>query len=240
MQKVNFESNGVGISATLAMPDIAYELLSGVVIFHGMTSSENSAIPLAASLADIGIAGLSVSMRGHGESGGDFSQSTVAEATGDGLAAYDFLANTSGIDSNRIGIVGTSVGAILAATTSEQRDVKSMVFRSPAAYTDEMMHLTMAEIMHNEGRLFHEIRDIENTPAGRAVAKFTGSLLVVASEKDAIIPPTISNAYLVMATAAFRKKLVVLEGAPHDLTGTKWKDVYYSVAREWLSDTLLR
>ncbi len=65
-----------------------------------MTSSETSYLPLAKRLADSGIAGLAISMRGHGESEGDFNQATVAEAVSDALAAYDFSASRADIDAS--------------------------------------------------------------------------------------------------------------------------------------------
>lgn len=205
-----------------------------------MTSSEVGYIPLAAALAEQGIAGLAVNMRGHGESEGDFHKATVAEATNDALAAYDFLAAQPSIDASKIGMVGSSVGAILAAMATAQRSIASLVFRAPAAYTEQMMQISMAETMTNEGRQFHEIKSLESTPAGHAIADFEGSLLVVASEKDAIIPPAVTEGYINIAAKASKKHLMVIEGATHTLTDPAWKDTFTQVAVEWFKGTLAK
>jgi len=115
-------------------------------------------------------------------------------------------------------MVGSSVGAILAAMASEQRPVRSLVFRAPAAYTPEMMQLSMAGTMTNEGRQFHEIKKLEDTPAGQAIKMFRGNLFVVASEKDVIIPPAITSGYLDIAKNSNKRELLTIERATHTLT----------------------
>jgi esterase/lipase len=238
MQKVAFKSEELTIHGTLAKPAYTHQSFPGVIIFHGMTSSEDGYIPLAAKLAEHGIAGLAISMRGHGESEGDFNSSTVAEAINDALAAYDFLAQQSGIDANRMGMVGSSVGAILAALASEQRPVRSIVFRAPAAYTEAMMRLSMAGTMTNEGRQFHEIESLSSTPAGHAIQNFSGSLLVVASEKDAIIPRVVTEGYIDIAEHSNKKRLEVIEGATHTLTEPDWKEIFSQTVVDWFKASL--
>ncbi|HEX4774242.1 MAG TPA: alpha/beta fold hydrolase [Candidatus Saccharimonadales bacterium] len=237
MQKVVFQSGELKLSGTLALPEVV-EPVAGVVLFHGMTSSENSYAPLAESLAAQGIAGLAVSMRGHGDSEGGFATCTVAEAINDGLAAYDFLTSHQAIDASRIGLLGSSVGAILALITTEKRNVKSLVLRAPAVYTPEMLQLSMADTMTNEGSQFHEVNDLLKTPAGKAVAVYTGNLLVIASENDTIIPASVTNDYIGIADKAGRKELIVLQGAPHNLSGTAWKDECNRIASDWFASTL--
>lgn len=239
MQQVTFPSNELSIHGTLALPRVEKQPFPAVIIFHGMTSSEKSHAPLASSLAEIGIAGLAVSMRGHGESEGDFNKATVAEAVSDGTAAYDFIAAQTGVDINRIGIVGSSVGAIIAAMTSERRSVRSLVFRAPAAYTRDMMQLSMAEVMTNEARQFHEIDNLGDTPAGNAIANFTGSLLIVASGEDAIIPMSVSEGYVSVANRSNNKQLVVIEGAGHALTEPAWRETFSYATLDWFTRTLI-
>lgn len=238
MQKVSFQSDGLNIHGTLVMPDEVNKPFPGVIIFHGMTSSEAGYVPLAAKLAEHGIAGLAVSMRGHGESDGDFNKSTVAEAISDAIAAQDFLVNQPGIDASRIGMVGSSVGAIVSSLATEKCSIRSLVFRAPAAYTSEMMQISMAETMVNEGRQFHEIENLEKTPAGHAISKYSGGFLVVASENDDLIPPSVTKGYLDIAKNSYKKELFVIKGATHTLTDTKWKDVFIDKATAWFTDTL--
>lgn len=238
MQEVSFLSDNLNIHAILVMPDNTTELIPGVIIFHGMTSSETGYIPLATKLTKHGVAVLAVTMRGHGKSDGDFHKSTVAEAISDALAAYDFIITQPGIDAKRIGMIGSSVGAILAGFATEQRPVRSVIFRAPAAYTKDMMQLSMAETMVNEGKQFHEIIDLASTPAGNAISKFTGSILVVASEDDVIIPLNISKSYVDIASHADKKELFIIDGATHTLTQPEWKETFNQKVVNWFKETL--
>lgn len=237
MQKISFQSDGFTIRGTVALPAPGDRPFPGVVIFHGMTSSDTSYVPLVKRLAGRGIAGLAISMRGHGGSDGNFAKETVGEALNDATAAYDFLVSQPGVDAARIGLVGSSVGAILASMATAQRSVKSLVFRAPAAYTDEMLRLSMAGTMVNEKQQFHHIENLAGTPAGHAIGKFEGCLLVVASGKDTVIPMAVSKGYVDIARRAGKKQLRVIEGAAHTLTD-RWKEIFSSTAIDWFEDTL--
>ncbi|MBP6880246.1 alpha/beta fold hydrolase [Candidatus Saccharibacteria bacterium] len=239
MQKISFQSDNLTIRGTLVFPggEIT-EPLPGVIIFHGMTSSENSYIPLAELLAKDGMVGLAISMRGHGRSDGDFNKETVAAATNDALAAYDFLAELPIIDINKIGMVGSSVGAILAATATSGRDIASLVLRAPAAYTSEMMQISMAATMTNEEKQFHEIEKLSATPAGKCIEKFGGDLLVVASEKDHLIPTSITEGYIDTANHASTKKLEIIKGASHQLINLVWQKEFNQLAVNWFKKSL--
>ncbi len=238
-RNISFPSDNLTIRGTLVMPGADYNRpVPGVIIFHGMTSSEKGYVPLAQSLAGHGIAGLAVSMRGHGRSDGDFHKETVEAALVDAVSAYDFLVSWPGIDTDRIGMVGSSVGAILAAMATQQRDVKSLVLRAPAAYPTELMQVSMAATMANEANQFHKVDELENTPAGKAVKDFSGSMLVVASEHDAIIPLLVSQGYLDIVENARRSQLTIIKGATHKLTDPMWQEELIQTAVDWFKKTL--
>lgn len=238
MQKVSFSSNGLTIRGVLTTPKTGSAPFPGVICFHGMTSSNVGYIPLIEKLAENGIAGLAINMRGHGESDGDFNTATVTEAINDGLAAYDFLTSQPNIDSNKIGLLGTSVGAILVSFTSQQREIQSIVLRAPAAYSEELLGVSMAATMTNEDHQFYDIPDLSATPPGRAIAKFKGNLLVISSEKDAIIPAHISQGYIDITTSARRKELHTIKDATHALTKPTWKQEFQDTAAAWFVKTL--
>lgn len=64
MKEVSFQSSNLSLHAPIALPHHQKQSFPGVILFHGMTSSEKSYIALASSLAEAGIAALAVSMRG--------------------------------------------------------------------------------------------------------------------------------------------------------------------------------
>ncbi len=237
MQRVTFTSGVHELSGRLALPE-ASEQAAGVVLFHGLNSSADSHAQLAENLASKGIAALAVSMRAHGLSNGDFAICTMGEALDDGPAAYDFLASQEIVDSNRIGLFGSSAGAVLVAAAIAERETRSLALRAPAAYTPEMLQRTMADIKTNQGHLFHEISNPRETPALQGIRAYSGCLLVVASENDVIIPAKITDEFIRAADKAARKELVVLRGAPHGLKGGPWKDECNRIVSDWFFSTL--
>jgi hypothetical protein len=237
-RKIQFSSGRQMVRGTLVVPKGRKGKCPGVIFFHGMTSSENSYIPIAEMLARRGVAALTLSIRGHGASDGDFSKLTVADGVQDGIAAYDFFAGQNEVDPSRIGLCGTSVGASIAACVSAERPVSSLVVRAPAAYDDAMMHMHYPAIMAAESHIFGDIKDPGKTPAIKAIACFAGDLLVITSENDAVIPVSISSRYFSGATQSHSRRQVVIAGATHRLDKEKWRKQFVDETIGWFVKTL--
>lgn len=237
-EKISFLSGGQRIDGTLIMPDNSGLKVPGVIFFHGMTSNEERYIPLAQRLAQTGIAGLALSLRGHRTSEGDFNKLTINNMLKDGLAAYDFLINQPDIDPGRIGICGASVGAAIASLVSTERKVKSLVLRAPATYTDEMMKMTFSQVMTGEERRFNQLEGINNTPAVKAIKQFEGNLLVVISENDHIIPYSIPESYFSEAKKSMIKDIITIKGATHNLANDSWREKFIEETIKWFEETL--
>lgn len=238
IEKVAFLSDGQEVRGTLVAPEVIDGQKPGVIFFHGMTSSERGYIPIAEELAKNGIVGLALSIRGHGSSEGNFDNLTIDDAVEDGLSAYDFFARLDYVDKNRIGLCGASVGAAISSIVSEQRKVSSLVLRAPATYTDEMMRMTFEEIMTEEGQIFSRISNIEDTPALKAIARFEGSVLVVTSEKDVIIPLSIPTAYFKRAQRTKKRERFEISQATHNLSNGLWRQQFINETIKWFIETL--
>ena len=236
--KISFLSGGQQIEGTLITPKVMDGKKPGVVFFHGMTSSEDGYIPIAEKLAESGIVGMTLSIRGHGNSEGNFDDITVADGAEDGLNAYDFFARYDFIDKNRIGLCGASLGAVISTMVVKQRAVQSLVLRVPATYTDEMMGMTYREIMLDEEKIFSKISNIAETPAIRAISEFTGSVLIITSEKDVVIPVIIPREYFLKAQKAKRKQQIEIPGATHNLTDNVWRQQFIDETVKWFVETL--
>lgn len=232
-KKLEFVSGGQKVVGTLVTPDDITKKYPAVIFLHGMTSSEAGYIPIAQALAERGIVGMTLSLRGHGESGGAFDTLTVHDAVADGISAYDVLLSQNNVDPERIGIVGTSVGAAIASIVSGKRPVKSLVLRVPAIYTEAMMTMTFRGIMNQETKIFRDIPNPSETPAIQAIAKFTGSLLVITSENDGVLPESITSQYLLHASLAKQKASMTIQGATHNLTDDKWRKEFHTKVLEW-------
>jgi len=108
---------------------------AGVVMLHGAGSTRSAVLPQAATLAGRGYSVLLVDSRGHGESGGEamdfgwFGDLDVA-------AGNEFLASRHGVEEDRIGVVGFSMGgeeAIGAAAATTR--IRAVVAEGATART---------------------------------------------------------------------------------------------------------
>jgi len=76
---------------------------------------------IAEYLSARGIAVLRYDDRGVGASGGDFASATTADFADDAEAAFDHLCGWSGVDRARVGLLGHSEGAVVAAMLAARR-----------------------------------------------------------------------------------------------------------------------
>ena len=225
------------MNGVLIRPD-GVENFAAVFFLHGMTSRLDGYVPIAEALAAQNIVALALSMRGHGKSDGDFNELTVNDLVDDGIAAYDFLASLPFVNKNRIGVVGASVGANVAALVSQLCAVRALILRVPALYTRENMALTLAETMKRESGLFKGIKNMDETPSIQAIRQFSESLLVIPSEKDPIIPPEVPQRYYDAAVKAKKRHLVEIKGAPHALNEPEWKQQFVELVVNWMVSEL--
>jgi hypothetical protein len=243
MEKIHLENAGQRMDGNLFIPVSAgfnpAGKHPGVILLHGLTSTEKRYIPMAQALESSGIAALTLNLRGHGTREGTLDSLSLPDNISDTTAAYDFFVAQKGVDPERIGICGSSYGSALAAAAADKRAVKSLLLRVPAAYTDKMMAMKFSAIMDDEKNIFHAISDLDKTQTIRAMSNFKGSLLIVASEKDDIIPMTIPQAYFDAAASANRKEFEVMADAPHSLSGREdlLLDFTQRMVR-WFAETL--
>ncbi len=99
----------------------------GVLVLHGFTGSPASMRPLAERLAAQGYSVELPLLPGHGTSVEDMKTTTWADWTSAALAAYDELAARS----QRVAVVGLSMGGGLTAHVAQHRDVAACVFINP-------------------------------------------------------------------------------------------------------------
>lgn len=136
------------ISAVYQYPKIKKESLPAIILIHQGGSSRQEWLDLSITnkLLDSGYAILAYDIRLHGKStqDGEFSDlfNNPNRAPLDLLAAIQFLKNDNRIDSNRIGIIGASIGANLAcvAVSSKLFTIKSAV--SLSAKTSAVQNLS--------------------------------------------------------------------------------------------------
>jgi dipeptidyl aminopeptidase/acylaminoacyl peptidase len=112
--------DGVRLAGWLIKPPVERPGLPAIIICHGLGANRSDFTDLAVLFARRGYWVLTFDFRAHGDSGGSRSSLGLHEQK-DIAAAHAFLAARPGIDRERIGIFGFSLGgsaAILAAAGS--------------------------------------------------------------------------------------------------------------------------
>jgi uncharacterized protein len=109
-----------------------------VIILHGYASCKEGKASmyerLASSMTDAGIAVFRFDFSGCGESGGDFSSLNFEDLIHDAKQMILYAFQHPQIDSQRIGVYGSSMGGALALFAAKELSiVKSMVLWAPVA-----------------------------------------------------------------------------------------------------------
>lgn len=215
METIHLRNGVQRMEGTLVLPKANQEVGAAVVLVHGLGSSQKGYIEIAQRLVGIGVSALVIDLRGHGKHEGDLSVLGLDDAIDDGLVAHDYLVGRGVAD--RIGFGGASLGGLVSTMVAAQRPIESLVLRAPVTYPQRVREMSFANILNTQGHLFNEIEDIASTCGILAVRKFRGSLLVVVSGEDEIIPRRICEVYLESAVNAKSKESVIIDGAKHVL-----------------------
>ena len=160
-REVRFSSGGIELAGSLTLPSgsgpfpVAIAISgSGVQDRDGSASDPAEARLAPEIFARAGIALLRTDDRGAGESGGDSYQATFDDLVADAAAAIAFLAEQEAIDPTRIGLVGSSQGAAIAALTAIRHDgVAFLVFYSGMGLPGKDVLFDQLARMHRAGGL---------------------------------------------------------------------------------------
>lgn len=235
MQEVKIPSDAGELAGTLFRADNPLPQPAALLI-HGWTSGQDRMYETAEMLMKrSGITCLTVDLRGHGKTEGDLDTLSRKDFLDDVLAAYDFLVAQEGIDANKIGIIGSSFGAYLAALAVGQRKIAWVVLRVPADYPDEGFEESKKIANQpNEAEWRGAPKNWDATAALRAIHSFRGKVLIVESEKDELLPQQIVLNYKNAVSDERDVRYVVMKGAPHSLTRhPEFKKEFNEIVFEW-------
>ncbi len=99
-------------------------------------------VTLGKELAKQGIAVLRFDYRGAGDSEGEFADITLEGKVSDTLKCLDFLAHDPRIDASRLGLLGRSLGGVIAVLTARRyQAIKSLVLWAPVFKSDPWREL---------------------------------------------------------------------------------------------------
>lgn len=241
------DHHGHGIAAILSTPDRSTTRL--VVLCHGFLSGKNSTTnrTLTRLINERGLATFRFDFFGQGDSDGPFEEITTTLAVHQTETALD-LVTARGYD--RIGLVGSSFGGLVAIlTTARRRDIACLALKCPVVDFAEELRLkfgpeelarwqttdTIPNITGGSDRVrlrygFYEdcLRQIAYRPA----EGITVPTLIVQGEQDECVP--LHQSQRLHDALGGPKQLDLLPGADHQFTrGDDFRRMTTSIS-SWL------
>jgi esterase/lipase len=125
--------------------------IPGVLFVHGWGGDQHQYLDRARELAALGSVCLTFDLRGHAQTQALSEKVSREESLRDVLAAYDFLASQSSVDSDSIAVVGASYGGYLAALLTAMRPVKWLALCAPALYKDSEWAVPKSRLKLEQG-----------------------------------------------------------------------------------------
>ncbi|MFH1328766.1 MAG: alpha/beta fold hydrolase [Candidatus Bathyarchaeota archaeon] len=217
---MSFYSEGKRIFGNLHCP---YENAPCIVTLHGLESSKDEGKwPFIASkLCENGYACLRFSFQGCGvgneRSEGNFEDVTLTRRLSDYTAALRFLEDSKRVDTNRVGVIGSSFGGMVAI--AQDITLKAMVtlatpykilrYEKPAIPKKKDGYYILPSGRKIKGSFYEDLRNYDLLQA----IKHASPILIVHGSSDKIVP--IEHAYKMYEAASEPKRIEKIENADH-------------------------
>jgi dipeptidyl aminopeptidase/acylaminoacyl peptidase len=252
---VVFKSHGEQVVGMLHVPARRKGKCPAVVFFHGFTGTKVEAhrlfVKMARALAKVGMVVLRFDFRGCGDSAGEFSQMTISREIEDARAALKFLRARPEVEKNRIGILGLSMGGLVAAMMLGERpeiraaalwaavaDLKLQIKRKETPLARKQLR-EMGCVDYGGlavGQAF--FKDTAHNPL-KSIARTNARVLIVHGSEDETVPPKAADDY---ERALKKAKRVVFKhivaGANHTFSSLPWETEVLHVTLEWFRNLL--
>jgi uncharacterized protein len=175
-----------------------------VLVCNGNGGNRALRVPLAAALSRAGLSVLLFDYRGYG---GNLGRPSEGGLAADARAAQAWLAARPEVDPGRIAYFGESLGAAVALRLAVERPPAALILRSPFTSLTDV------------GRLHYPWLPVkwlltDRYGSAARVAQLTVPLLVIAGERDPIVPSALSRRLYDAASAP--KRFVLVPGADHN------------------------
>lgn len=174
------------------------------IVFNGNGGNRAVRAPLAARLAEQGIASLLFDYRGYGGNPGSPSEEGLAA---DARAARRYVASRGDVDEQRIVYIGESLGAAVAIGLAVEQPPSVLILRSPFTSLIDV------------GRHLYPFLPVslllrDRFPSLERVGRITCPMLVIAAGEDRIVPR--SQSERMYEAAPVSKRLVILPNVDHN------------------------
>ncbi len=175
-----------------------------VLVFNGNAGDRSMRALLAAGLSRMGLSVLLFDYRGFGGNPGSPSEDGLAA---DARAAQAWLAAQPEVDPTRIVYFGESLGAAVAIGLAMERPPAALVLRSPFTSLPDVgrVHYPWLPV----GRLL-----IDRYPSIDRIGSLTAPVMVIAGDRDDIVPESLSRR--LYEAAPDPKRFLPVPGAGHN------------------------
>ncbi len=175
-----------------------------VLVLNGNGGNRAHRAPLAAALSRAGLAVLLFDYRGYGGNPGTPTETGLLSAA---RAARAYLASRSDVDPARLAYLGESLGTGVAVALAVEQPPLALVLRSPFTSLVDM------------GRLHYPVLPVglllwDRYPSLERIGRVTAPVLVVAGERDSLVP--VAQSRRLYEAAAEPKRFVLIAGADHN------------------------
>lgn len=221
----------------------------GVVFFHGFTGDRMEShwlfVKCSRALAEAGVASLRFDFYGSGESEGSFSEVTLQSEISDAQGAVDFFRRQKGIDPDRLGLLGLSLGGAIAATIAAPSRCQALVLWAALAHPVELRKLAAEQAkelpgaggaLEYNGHIVSSrlLEDVDGVDPLKGIAAFGGPTLIIHPERDELLPRSHPDD-LFRSSGATVKERVIIAGADHTFTSVAWEREVISRSVDWLA-----
>lgn len=243
-ESVTFYCNDRRIFGNLHLP---YKGAPCIIALHGLESDKDSGKwPIMASrLCKEGYACLRFNFRGCGDglekSEGLFEETCLTSRIEDYRAAIKFLLDSGKVDVDRLGVVGSSFGGMVALAAQDER-VKAMVvmatpYRIPVLGEPKLSRELGTYYELPSGRRLKDrfFKDLEKYDLLEAVKK-APPILIIHGSMDEIVP--VEHALKIYEAAPKPKRLEIIDGGDHIFSRAEHLDKVINLCLEWFNKHL--
>jgi len=224
---------------------------------HGFTGTSVEPhrifVTTARHLAQQGFYVLRFDFRGSGQSEGDFADMTYRGEVSDALIAISCLGAQANVDSNKIGVLGLSLGGAVACHVAGCRsNVKSVVLWAPATSLNRLAEKLAKEMLNLSQELTIGYVDWSGSRVGPKfmqqlgeekpaveLLRFDGPILIIHGDNDEAVPIVNSQALNnILQERQKTAELIIIEGADHTFNSVKWEQEVIQATVDWFEKTL--
>jgi len=229
-----------------------------IILCHGFTGnrieSHRLFVHAAREMCKNGFVVFRFDFRGSGESDGLFENMTISEEISDLKVAIDWLYNREEILKDKIGVIGLSLGGVIAILTASQDErIKAVcTWSTPADFKDPSLQFTAKSIFGERGIEKLIEKEYIDLPSGdrikrnflidafnydilKSIEKISPRpILIIHGTNDPLVP--VSHAEKLFERAKNPKKKILIENADHTFNKWEWQWQVINHTIDWFKN----